>query len=569
MSVLTLNGLKAAEVPFVVQGPGVNTADFKVTVFASGLDFPNGIAELTDGSLIVTASDGSPSYFSGSGRLIRLVDSDGDGSADGTPDVLYSGLAPTLTAVCTRSDLVFTTGNGTPLYIFRTDTDPSDTLSLVGQIDFDYSASRNYHSHSGLTLRKSPGFENRYDLFFQIGGEENFAESTDLVPISSGNVINVSGSLARAAAHMMTLQDQGTHFEMVSVVQLASGLRNASGFTIHPSFGDLWFHENGIDGLVDSNEPHSADELNSIRFAEIGNGIHDFGFPDNYTAYRTDTVVGGEGIQPVITFQPYGNPQTGLRSEGPNGITFAPPGFPRGLNGGLFIGFHGKLFRGGLANDENPVVYADPETGDYFHFIKGQQTGIGHLIGLHASSDSLYVADVTTGGALLDGAGEGCVYKIESLAPVLNAPYRAWTGGTFTNPFNETDPEDNPDGDTLVNLLEFAFGTDPTSADVSALTWIDPVIIPGTPVVAHALPGEGTDYVARFLRRTDGSVSYAWRFSSDLTDWECSTDAPSWYVTPTPIAMTIDHELVEVPYPFLLDNGREARFFQVAVGLAP
>jgi len=45
--------------------------------------------------------------------------------------------------------------------------------------------------------------------------------------------------------------------------------------------------------------------------------------------------------------------------------------YQSGLNDGLFIGFHGKFMSGGIANDENTLVFANPETGDYFHFIQG------------------------------------------------------------------------------------------------------------------------------------------------------------------------------------------------------
>ena len=39
--------------PFTVQGPGVNSNDFRITTFARGLDFPLGMAKLSDGSLLV------------------------------------------------------------------------------------------------------------------------------------------------------------------------------------------------------------------------------------------------------------------------------------------------------------------------------------------------------------------------------------------------------------------------------------------------------------------------------------------------------------------------------------
>src|SRR5207249_1946216 len=86
--------------------------------------------------------------------------------------------------------------------------------------------------------------------------------------------------------------------------------------------------------------------------------------------------------------------------EGANDIVFAPPAFPDGLNTGVCLGFHGRFNAGGTSNEENPVVYANPRTGAYFHFIAGQQAGIGHLDGLLATRDSLFVADLVTTGTV-------------------------------------------------------------------------------------------------------------------------------------------------------------------------
>jgi len=157
------------------------------------------------------------------------------------------------------------------------------------------------------------------------------------------------------------------------------------------------------------------------------------------------------------------------------------------------------------------------------------------------------------------------------------AAYNIWSGGAFANPFAITGPDDNPDGDSLVNLLEFAFGTDPTASDASTLGWGGGAFdaVPGTPVVVRGLPGAGGDFTARFMRRADhgvsGSVSYAWRFSSDLTDWESSTQTPGWLTPPTVLGTNPsgEYELVEVSFPALLDSSRAARFFQVVVTQVP
>jgi len=105
-------------VPFTVQGLGVNSNDFRVTVFASGLDFPLGMAKLPDGSLLVGISQGA-NFFNSTGKLLRFVDANDDGIADGAGTVLYSGLPSGQTAVRVAGNLVFVTGQYKPITVLR------------------------------------------------------------------------------------------------------------------------------------------------------------------------------------------------------------------------------------------------------------------------------------------------------------------------------------------------------------------------------------------------------------------------------------------------------------------
>ncbi|MEJ7637339.1 MAG: hypothetical protein WKF75_04935, partial [Singulisphaera sp.] len=62
--------------PFVVGGdPSVRPADFRITTFATGLNFPKSMQRLADGSLLVGTSDPRPggNYFNSTGSLVRLV----------------------------------------------------------------------------------------------------------------------------------------------------------------------------------------------------------------------------------------------------------------------------------------------------------------------------------------------------------------------------------------------------------------------------------------------------------------------------------------------------------------
>lgn len=407
--------LSAVEPPFTVQGPGVHPGDFETTVFANGLDFPLAMAELPDGSILAAVNPGS-NFFNSTGRLLRFTDLDGDGISDAPPEIMMDGLPGKLTALKVVDSLVFVTGAARPLFIYRLNDAPPYVLTLAGRIDFAYPGG-DYHAHSTLEIRKLSDDGEVYELFFQLGSDQNNLASTRTVDLSSESVEGVSGTLIGDSAYMLALQDQGTHMVMTELKQVATGLRNAAGFAFHPATGDLYLQDNGIDGLVNPNEPHSADELNVIAREDIGQTLHDFGFPENYTAYRTGEVVGGAGIQPLIAFQPISDPQSGARSEGANQMVFAPPHFPKAVDDGIFIGFHGKFMLGGIQNDENPVVYVNLQNQTYFHFIAGQQPGVGHLDGLLSTKDSLYIADLVTHGNLTNGAGAGVIYRIRSRRP--------------------------------------------------------------------------------------------------------------------------------------------------------
>ena len=407
----------AGAAPFTVQGPGLNATDFRITTFASGLDFPLGMAKLSDGSLLVAVSQG-PNFFNSTGQLLRFADSNQDGVADGAGSVLYTGLPGSQSALRVGGNLVFVTGQTKPITVLRTGTSPGAPLTFAGRIIISYPGSW-YHPNSALGLRATPGRTNSYDLLFQLGSDSNFAVTTRTATLTNDSIPGATGTLPGDSFFMLTVTDHGTSVTATNLTQIATGLRNPAGFAFHPTTGDLYFQDNGIDGLVDPNEPLSADELNFIARSDLGGVPENFGFPANYTAYRTGTIVGGAGIQPLIAFQPIPDPFTGHESEGADDIVFAPPGFPEGVNTGVFLGFHGRFNAGGTNNEENPVVYANPATGAYFHFIEGQQPGIGHLDGLLATRDSLFVADLVSSGDTGNGARAGVIYQITSL---INPP---------------------------------------------------------------------------------------------------------------------------------------------------
>lgn len=119
------------------------------------------------------------------------------------------------------------------------------------------------------------------------------------------------------------------------------------------------------------------------------------------------------------------------------------------------------------------------------------------------------------------------------------------------------------DNDGVTNLLEFAFGTDPSQASGGSVQWSgSSLITAGSPIPYVFQGGTGTfSYRAAFSRRKDYSLhglSYKVEFSADLNTWKASTAAP------TVLADDGSVQVVYVPY-LVFVNGRKATFFRVGV----
>jgi glucose/arabinose dehydrogenase len=424
--VLLAIGLSAGRVAlgqFALQGPGVVSGEFRVTTFATGLNFPVGMTELPDGSLLVAVSNGGAFSTTTSGSLIRLVDTDFDGVANLKQTLVSNVTGGRMTSVRRAGNLIAVTGQGAtdPISFYRLGASPSDPLAFVGQLNFAYPGTWS-HMHTSLLFREAPGQAGQYELYFQVGSELNNAKTTKTVGLSG---LGLTATLAGDALHRVRISDNGSALTATQHTQIATGLRNPSGMAFHPQTGDFYIGENGIDGLVDINEPHSVDELNIIPAAQVGNSIPDFGFPGTYQQYRTGTTIGSSGVLPLVTFQPIPMPN-GSEAEGISEIAFAPPSFPAALQGGLFAGFHGKFNLAGVANEENPVVFVNVSTGGYFHIVGNQETGIGHPDGFVSTNDTLYISDMSPTGALgAAQANTGQVYAIRSLVPELAGDYNA------------------------------------------------------------------------------------------------------------------------------------------------
>ncbi|MCW1914904.1 cadherin-like domain-containing protein [Luteolibacter sp. GHJ8] len=148
--------------------------------------------------------------------------------------------------------------------------------------------------------------------------------------------------------------------------------------------------------------------------------------------------------------------------------------------------------------------------------------------------------------------------------------YLAWLS-SYGMTGEDLGQDDDYDGDGVVNLLEFAFGTDPT---VSSPQVLDAPVVAGNRTLnqrgrpfheitnTNGAPSMQALFMRRVSYATDG-LSYHVEFSADLTTWQTSA------ATPQVLLAGGAYELVGVPYPFFLSDGRKARFFRVRVEFAP
>lgn len=141
-----------------------------------------------------------------------------------------------------------------------------------------------------------------------------------------------------------------------------------------------------------------------------------------------------------------------------------------------------------------------------------------------------------------------------------------WQAQYFAPGALNAGPGDNFDGDGLSNLLEFAFGTDPTQSSSGSLAYAAGLVSQrGQPAVSVQNIPNSVDFRAAFIRRKDylaAGLVYQVQFSGDLSTWHTSA------ATPTLVASDAETDAVTVPYPFFV-NGKKARFFRVSVDVAP
>ena len=126
-------------------------------------------------------------------------------------------------------------------------------------------------------------------------------------------------------------------------------------------------------------------------------------------------------------------------------------------------------------------------------------------------------------------------YSTSALDLSALEPYEYWMAGKGINGWNSGYTADF-DGDGVVNLLEWAFGTDPGSSSLQAVSLNSALTVTrGGPASLTLSDGAGGEVrAAAFARRKDHAavgLTYTVEFSSDLATWAASIAIPAVIAT--------------------------------------
>jgi autotransporter-associated beta strand protein len=180
---------------------------------------------------------------------------------------------------------------------------------------------------------------------------------------------------------------------------------------------------------------------------------------------------------------------------------------------------------------------------------------------------------IPTGAVIEDVALNDLVVPVEDDTTItVHTLFDTWANATYVPPLTMKLAGDDQDGDTFINLMEFAFGTQPTVSSAGSIVWVNggAVTTPGQPVAIN-MANPGVDYRAVFGRRKDyaaAGLTYTVEFSAGLNVWVPSAVTPT-VLTGAGGLNPSEIEAVSVPYPLLIDLGgnnfKKPTFFRLTI----
>jgi len=319
---------------------------FRVGIFADNLGGVRNIVLGPRGAVYAA--------LQGSGRVVRLVDANGDGVADSVTDAATALNGPF--GIAFRGDTMYV-GEMTQVTRFA----PGGTAQPI------------------VTGLPSGGHSTRTVVFGPDG----------LMYVAVGSSCNIcdESDSRRAAVTRFNPDGSGEH-------RFATGLRNSVGLAFNPSTGELWATNNDRDNLGDDVPPEHLNILKDGKF---------YGWPQCYLPgqknpeYPAATCANVE--PPAITFQAH---------SAPLGITFyTGTKFP-GYQDDAFLTYHGSWNRSVPTGAK--VVHVKVQNGkpvSIEDFVTGWQVGNGSRWGRPVA-----VLAMPDGSVLISDDAGGRIWRV-------------------------------------------------------------------------------------------------------------------------------------------------------------
>jgi glucose/arabinose dehydrogenase len=326
---------------------------FAIGVYAQGLNGPRMMAIGPDGALYVADR--------GANRVVRLVDANHDGQADGIQVVASGRDQPSSLAFDPRDGLLFVSES---TRVWRLSNPDAQGVYQDRQVIIDNLPAGG--EHTTRTLLFSPDGASLY--------------------VSIGSTCNVCIESDNRRATIMKFNADGSGGQIY-----ASGLRNAVGLAIRPGTDEVWATNNGRDYLGDTLPPETVYQVVQGQ---------NYGWPRCYAGSIIDPNYGSadscNGVPtPAVEMQAH---------MAPLGLDFYTGSqFPADYQGSLFIALHGSW------NSTVPVGYKvmrvpvnGGQLGQAEDFATGWLAADGTVWGrpvdvVTAPDGSLFVSDDSAG----------------------------------------------------------------------------------------------------------------------------------------------------------------------------
>jgi len=347
---------------------------FTVTPFAAGLKNARIIAVAPNGNVYVSRRD--------QGDVLLLRDANGDGRADGAPEIVASRANAHGLAI--RDNKLYLV---TVKELFVADIQPDGRLGALKLLTGDLPDAG---QHGNRTIAFGPD---------------------GMLYLSAGSTCNTCNESNPENATILRITPDGA-----SRTIFASGLRNTIGFDWQPQTGELWGFDHGIDFLGDNEQP---EELNKIERGKM------YGWPHVYGAgaiYPQSTPVGeikkqdwkAHSTPMLLGYTAHAAPMQLVFYRGSGGQA----AFPAEYRGDAFVTMRGSWNRKPASGYEIVRVrFTDGQPRSIEPFVTGfltdgGKTHIARPVGLAVARD---------GALLMADDANGTIYRVAHTGPAGGA----------------------------------------------------------------------------------------------------------------------------------------------------